>query len=248
MDIKGREDKKRYWRNRREFVIDQFRRLTVRDDFVSAVNQIREKWSLPPVGDSAALKNWRASMYFYNDPLYKKLLKKRGLDKMKGPIDVTDLVRELGPDTRFNRFQRDIKNLQQSLAPSYPMDTLTEYVITLDLNRVPFFVKPRISINFPEFDGYADVVIHVAPHTIQRDIQMMNPAIRAAKARVYGRKTNQLRKSPNFERNKLAYDLLENGKFSVKEAAHILEKRGWKASYSEVYDWSRQYSRQVGLT
>jgi hypothetical protein len=226
--------------------------ITANPEFQADVAELRLKWDIPKGGftSSDETQNWNGWLYEQDEqwrlkewPKYRKqLLKLKEAGQLKEYEDENARVNKLMP---LNAFSQNIGGLLKKyrLRPGLK-DGIRGYLL---VNHLGHNLGVAIRTQEDPLTGFTELQLIIDENTTLNDIKAMWSAVNFHQGQLQYKK-RQLRKRPQAERDKRAYELTKLEGKSAKDAADELgDEMGEVFTDSEIHDFVRRYKEKTGI-
>lgn len=229
--------------------------LVNRPDFQKIVLVLRKKWNIPKDGfqKQEDIDNWNNKLNFDSDKYLEEVLpaKKKDMDKAindKNTELYFQLRNEFNNNLPRNAFLNDIKKLvhDQRISPRW-INGIKRYLLSNNLDNMAIFLGPVIATKVDMELDLETISIEINEDTVLDDIKAIWPEVKERQSELLYKKRDKNQPMKNFERNKKAYKLKQEGK-SLKDIAEILSDEYQKDYvYSDAADFIKKYKKIVGI-
>lgn len=160
-------------------------------------------------------------------------------DQLNNNIPVKDLL-------------EDIKKIihDQKISPRW-INGVKRYLFLNDPNNMAIFIGPVITTKVDMNSNLETISIEINEDTIIEDIKAVWSEVKNSQDRLLYKKQKKFQPIKNFERNKEAYNLQQQGK-SLNEIADIFSRMEDNSKHEititdvDIADWIRKYKNKVG--
>jgi len=229
--------------------------LVNRPDFQKIILVLRKKWNIPKDGfqKQEDIDNWNNKLNFDSDKYLEEVLpaKKKDMDKAindKNTELYFQLRNEFNNNLPRNAFLNDIKKLvhDQRISPRW-INGIKRYLLSNNLDNMAIFLGPVIATKVDMELDLETISIEINEDTVLDDIKAIWPEVKERQSELLYKKRNKNQPMKNFERNKKAYKLKQEGK-NLKEIAEILSNKYKKDYvYTDAADFIKKYKKIVGI-
>ncbi len=229
--------------------------LVNRPDFQKIILVLRKKWNIPKDGfqKQEDIDNWNNKLNFDSDKYLEEVLpaKKKDMDKAindKNTELYFQLRNEFNNNLPRNAFLNDIKKLvhDQRISPRW-INGIKRYLLSNNLDNMAIFLGPVIATKVDMELDLETISIEINEDTVLDDIKAIWPEVKKRQSELLYKKRNKNQPMKNFERNKKAYKLKQEGK-NLKEIAEILSNKYKKDYvYTDAADFIKKYKKIVGI-
>jgi hypothetical protein len=222
-----------YFKKKASRVRQRAKLLISRPDFQKDILDLRIKWGIPPEGfaDDEGYRKWQRKI---NDDTDKYFETEWPKFKLK-PVTKDHFMaeKEFNQSAPLNAISLDIKKLVGKYKlPLGWQESLRRY---LSLNKIELMnLTCGITVH-GKYDSdidYSTLFIEIEDDTTLDDIKMYWPKIKEHQKRLESYKKKKFQPIKNFERDKLAFELDEQGK-TLKEITEELNQK-----FDKEYDWT----------
>jgi hypothetical protein len=161
-------------------------------------------------------------------------------DQLNNKIPVKDLL-------------DDIKKIihDQKISPRW-INGVKRYLFLNDPNNMAIFIGPVITTKVDMNSDLETISIEINEDTTIKDIKAIWSEVKTSQSRLLYKKRDKNQPIKNFERNKEAYDLQQQGK-SLNEIADIFSNTEYNLKNRvtiadvDIADWIRKYKKIIGI-
>lgn len=147
----------------------------------------------------------------------------------------------------------DIKKIihDQKISPRW-INGIKRYLFLNDPNNMAIFIGPVISTKVDIKSDLETISIEINEDSTIEDIKAIWSEVKNSQARLLYKKRDKNQPIKNFERNKKAYDLKQEGK-TLTEIADIFSNTEYNLKHEititdvDIADWIRKYKKIVGI-
>ena len=228
--------------------------LINKPDFIKAILKLRVKWNIPEKGlkHQKEIDNWHQQLEqdTRNFIEHNWAWKKEGLQKIKEGRDHSkhnSLLDDFNHSIPRNALLRDIKALVKEfkLSPRW-VRGINRYLLTNDPDTLGIFIGPVISTSVDfEFDTQV-ISIEIDADTTLNDIKAIWPSVKSAQKNLRYKTQDKFQPFRQFERNKKAYELQQQG-LTYEKIAKELSSAKKEYGYEDVGKMIERYKRKVDI-
>jgi hypothetical protein len=147
----------------------------------------------------------------------------------------------------------DIKKIvhDQKISPRW-INGIKRYLLSNDPDGMALFLGPIITNKIDINSGLETISIEINEDTTIEDIKAIWSDVNNSQTRLLYKKRKKNQPIKNFERNKKAYDLHQQGK-SLNEIADIFSNTEYNLKNKitiadvDIADWIRKYKKTIGI-
>lgn len=222
--------------------------LISRPDFQKDVLDLRTKWSIPLEGfiDDEGYRKWQIKIRKETDKYFETEWPKFRLKPVVGEYFMAE--KEFNHKAPLNEINLDIKKLVGKYKlPLGWQGSLHRY---LTLNKIELMnLSCGITVH-GKYDSdidYSTLFIEIEDDTTLDDIKMFWPEIKEHQKRLESYKKKKYQPIKQFDRDKLAFDLHQDGKTLIETAEVVSRKFGTDYDWTEISKFIQRHKQKSGM-
>lgn len=242
-----------YFTKQLEKINQRIKLLIIKPDFQEDMLALRKKWKVPQNGikGNDASEKWHRELYRSEEEYFKNVwgIRRKDITKLKKERrfqEAENLTRELNNGMPINAFRIDIKNLLRKYKlPLRWENGIKRYLLFNDPDNMAISIGVTVHFEYDKDSSLPKLFIGIEDDTTINDIKAVWSEIKFHQKRLNSHVKDKFQPIINFDRDRRAYELKQEGKTIDEIEDAIQEEFNESLDYNELNIAIKRYIKRL---